>query len=108
MNYRWPGNVNDSQPSVYSYIMKPGSTLPQINFFGITRDVKAVSRAQVFYWDPNRNRSQQLRGFNPPREPNFFNPFWRARLARLDNDWWARAIAFAASGDPNTLFLLNH
>ncbi|MBN2008852.1 hypothetical protein JW960_05865 [candidate division KSB1 bacterium] len=84
-NYRMPNNADDRFPSVYAVVNKQGSNIPQINFFGVRPDINAVARAQVFYWDPNRSRSQQLRNFNPDREPNFFNPFWRARLARMDN-----------------------
>jgi len=87
VNYNWPGDVSQSMPSVYSVVTKPAGSIPQIAFdglFNVARDINAVSRAQVFYWDPDRNRDNNLSSQSPPRSPNLFNPFWRARLAQMD------------------------
>ena len=102
-NYKMPGKEKEMYPSVYSVVTKPANTIPQISF-GLfpnqALDINAVSRAQVFYWDPDRSRSVDLKYKYPSghinwnafknyklwREPNLFNPFWRARLARLDSD----------------------
>lgn len=37
-------------------------------------DISALSKAEVFYYDPNTSRNRL--------GPNLFNPFWRARLAK--------------------------
>jgi hypothetical protein len=76
--------------SVYSYAKKSAGEVLQIPLLDseTQRDVHAFARAEVFYWDPDRNRSKKLTQTytrrwpqQPPREPNLFNPFWHARLA---------------------------
>lgn len=86
MSRNFFGRLSGSIPSVYVWAEKSGGQIPQIRLLGIdnTRDIHAFARAEVFYWDPDRDRSRRLRNMSPPREPNLFNPFWHARLARTD------------------------
>jgi hypothetical protein len=86
-------------PSVYTWARKKSRDLIQIPLFNAhaTDDINAFARAEVFYWEPDKNRHQKLSkktsyaapGWKnpqeyPPREPNLFNPLWHARLARTD------------------------
>jgi hypothetical protein len=75
-------NQSRTFPSVYALAQKDHEDIVQISLLGAgtDQDIIAFSRAEVFYWDPDRARSRQLRG----REPNLFNPFWHARLAAMD------------------------
>jgi len=81
-----PSASNDQSknafPSVYAVAQKDHEDILQISLLGAgtDQDIMAFSRAEVFYWDPDRARSRQLKG----REPNLFNPFWHARLAAMD------------------------
>jgi hypothetical protein len=100
-NYRFPSTdyYRDPArfPSVYMLATKSGANVreTQIPLLGIesSRDINAVARAQVFYWDPDRVRSFMLSSFIPnfpfshsePLEPNLFNPFWHAKLAPPDD-----------------------
>lgn len=79
--------------SVYSYAKKSAEDMLQIPLLDAEtkQDIHAFARAEVFYWDPDRNRSKKLTQSytrrwppQPPREPNLFNPFWHARLAPAD------------------------
>ncbi len=74
-------------PSIFTYAVKSGGNITQFPFFGIEsdRDIRVLSRAEAFYWDPDRDRSDDLSGENPPLEPNLFNPFWHARLAPVND-----------------------
>lgn len=74
---------DNSSLSVVSFAQKNSRDVAQIPLLGAAtdRNISAFAHAEVFYWDPDRQRSRQLQKFNPPREPNLFNPFWHARLA---------------------------
>lgn len=86
VNYQYPSSSQKKFPSVFVQARKPRSEISQIPLFGTENsfDIQAFARAQVFYYDPDEQRSQKLQHFNPPRQPNLFNPFWHARLAPLD------------------------
>ena len=55
----------------------------------IMEGLNVLSRAQVYYHRPNDRHGQLAGGWQ--EQPNFFNPFWRARLApiaqKLTNLW---------------------
>lgn len=77
----------DTLPSTYSYAQKNSGDIVQIKLLDSANDrnLSAFSRAEVFYWDPDRKRNTNLGKPNPKREPNLFNPFWHARLAPADD-----------------------
>ena len=76
----------NSSLSVFSYVQKNNGDVTQIPLLDSATpyDISAFTRAEVFYWDPDRRRSERLRRFRPAREPNLFNPFWHARLAPVN------------------------
>jgi len=69
--YEFTGDPNDL-PSVYVLTSK-SEGMPQINLKNITFDgeLYAISRAQVYYRRPDDHSER----------PNFFNPYWGAKLA---------------------------
>lgn len=104
-NYKFPSKNYFSDPnrfpSVYILAKKNKEDVKklQIPLLGSSTsyDIYAIARAQVFYWDPDRNRSQRLRSgqyLNIPHEPNLFNPFWHARLAPMDAIFRELGVSF--------------
>ena len=72
--YMFSGNRNNL-PSIYVLALK-SEGIPQIHLSGIgfNRRLNAIARAQLYYRRPG----------NPNERPNFFNPFWGAKLAPAD------------------------
>lgn len=63
-----------NQPSVWQQLeAAPSTVLPRIPFLGHppAERMRAISRAQTYYHRPG----------NGAEQPNFFNPYWRTRLA---------------------------